>query len=113
MRFVLAVRDADTPVLKLSGDLDIATVPQLESALETWGSGRSTVVLDLTEISFFDSSAVGVLVDWYSRLSRSGGGLYVEGASPHVRAVLEAMELWALFDPGRPAGESPPVLTSV
>ena len=94
------MRDDGTPVLRLSGDLDIATVPRLESCLQVWTGGRGSAVLDMSAISFFDSSAVGVLVDWYSRLSAGGGRLTIEATSPHVEAVLAAMDLLALFRPG-------------
>ena len=105
MRCAIAIRSDPlrserTPVLRLGGDLDIATVPQLELCLQVWTGGTGSAVLDLTDISFFDSSAVGVLVDWYSRLSAGGGTLTIEGASPHVEAVLSAMDLLHLFRPG-------------
>ena len=100
MRCAIAMRGDETPVLRLSGDLDIATVPQLESCLHVWTGGRGSAVLDLSAISFFDSSAVGVLVDWYSRLGATGGTLTIEATSPHVEAVLTAMDLLHLFRPG-------------
>jgi anti-sigma B factor antagonist len=105
LRCAIAMRADEVPELRLSGDLDIATVPQLESCLQVWTGGRGSAALDLSGISFFDSSAVGVLVDWYSRLSASGGTLTIEATSPHVEAVLSAMDLLHLFRPGEsPAG---------
>jgi len=54
---------ADRYVITVSGEVDLATSPELDlviiAALE---SGTESVVVDLTEVSFMDSSGLGVIV---------------------------------------------------
>lgn len=60
-----AVRVSAAPsgaaVLEVSGDLDLATAPALESVLEESRSSTH-LVLDLSECGFLDSSGMRVLV---------------------------------------------------
>jgi anti-anti-sigma factor len=58
-----SVRDADTGRLKLSGELDLASVSRVEQAVDaTLAQGVRTLVLDLSELSFVDSSGLRLFV---------------------------------------------------
>jgi anti-sigma B factor antagonist len=46
--------DGPVTVLALAGELDLATTPQLDQALEEV-NGRGTIVLDLDDLTFIDS----------------------------------------------------------
>ena len=46
--------DGTVTVLALAGELDLATTPQLERALDAV-DGRGTIVLDLDDLTFIDS----------------------------------------------------------
>jgi anti-sigma B factor antagonist len=61
---------ADGVGLKLIGEVDLATAPQLREALAAFGP--SEVVLDLSELTFMDSSGLGVLLTFAG--SRNGNG---------------------------------------
>jgi anti-anti-sigma factor len=51
--------------LRLAGELDMATAPEVERALEdALGSGCSRIVVDLRELSFMDSTGLVVLARW-------------------------------------------------
>ena len=49
-------------VVVLSGELDLSTIPRMESALLEQITQRAAVLVDLTELSFIDSSGIGVLI---------------------------------------------------
>jgi anti-sigma B factor antagonist len=49
-------------VVALSGELDLSTIPSMESALLEQITQRSAVLVDLTGLSFIDSSGIGVLI---------------------------------------------------
>jgi len=77
-------------VFGVDGDIDAANVPgirkDLMAALE---SGCSSVVLDLSRVSYADSSALGLLV-WLDRqLSPIQGRLVLAGANRDVNRVLQ------------------------
>ena len=50
-------------VLTVSGEVDLATSPDLDAAvIAAIESGATSVVIDLTDVSFMDSSGLGVIV---------------------------------------------------
>ncbi|MFC6341144.1 STAS domain-containing protein [Nocardioides hankookensis] len=63
-QFSVTVDDrGDVSVVQMSGELDVYTAPVLREALSEQISGPATrVVVDLTGLSFMDSTGLGVLV---------------------------------------------------
>lgn len=55
--------DADWAVLAIAGEVDLATVPELEQAIKgVLEEGTSNLVLDLSETTFMDSTGLRVLI---------------------------------------------------
>jgi len=53
----------DRYVITVSGEVDLATSPELDVAIiAAIDSGTSSVAIDLTDVSFMDSSGLGVIV---------------------------------------------------
>ena len=74
--------DADGTVrLQLEGELDAHSAPEFQRVLSQSISNGAVVKVDLTEVSFVDSSGLAALLDARSRLEAAGGALYVVGAS--------------------------------
>lgn len=92
-------------VLHVCGELDLVTSPMLRQRVhDVVADGRHSLVLDLSEVQFCDSSGVGVLIA-VRRLIRSCRGTLrlilpargaVEGS--HVNRVLGALGVRRLFD---------------
>lgn len=77
-------------VVALHGDVDVAVVPELRVALGTaLDGGCSNVVLDLAEVSYADSSALGLLVWLDHKLRPASGRLVLAGANRDVARILE------------------------
>jgi anti-sigma B factor antagonist len=54
---------SDRYVITVSGEVDLATSPELDTAIiDAIESGAASVVIDLTDVSFMDSSGLGVIV---------------------------------------------------
>lgn len=50
-------------ILTVSGEVDLASSPELDAAIiSSIDSGTTSVVIDLTDVSFMDSSGLGVIV---------------------------------------------------
>ena len=76
-------------VVRVAGELDMDTSPQLEDFLqEVVDGGARQVVLDYTDVTFMDSSGLGVLVTWVKTLQNRGGRLCVAAVPRQVRDVL-------------------------
>ncbi len=82
--------DASVCVVRLDGDVDMSVVPSIREKLTAAvASGCTTVVLDMTLVSYADSSALGLLV-WLDRLIEPlGGRVVIAGADRNVARVLE------------------------
>jgi len=64
--------DSDAALLALSGELDLSTVGELQRSFETVVDGGSTsIVVDLGELTFIDSSGLAALLTFAAR-ARSG-----------------------------------------
>jgi anti-sigma B factor antagonist len=89
-----------TWVLAASGEIDVATSPELRRTLHDLADREpSTLVLDLHDVTFIDSSGLGVLVGALKRLREQDRGdvLVLEGLQGPVRKVFEITGLTELF----------------
>jgi anti-sigma B factor antagonist len=66
---------AQTSVISLAGELDLSTVPSIERALFEQLRTDSGVIVDLTQLSFIDSSGIGLLIKAF-RSVNGGGNLH-------------------------------------
>ena len=98
--FGITRREVDdrTCVVAVSGDLDLATAPQLKIALvELLGKGYGRYVLDLSQLTYMDSMGLGVLIGFHKRLPRDAR-LALAGLPPKQRKLLELTGLDTRFD---------------
>jgi anti-sigma B factor antagonist len=63
--------------LTLSGELDLATAPDLEQLVNDRVDAGREVVVDLRPLEFMDSSGIRVLVAAHARAGRTGARLIV------------------------------------
>lgn len=80
----------DGTALRLVGELDMSTVEKLDAALRAAPEGEE-IMLDLTALTFIDSSGIQALLRYVaSRNGRAGDStLVLVGAVPNVRRALE------------------------
>ncbi len=74
----------DAAWVHLGGELDVATVPQLEHALGEPQLQARLVVLDLRELAFIDAVGVHAIVDASMRSRRAGRRLVLLRGIPNV-----------------------------
>ena len=84
--------EAKSAVVRVTGDLDLATVPQLERALAERPEGAG-LVIDLTDCTFVDSTCVRLLVGVARETERSGGRTAIVATDPGILRVLEITAL--------------------
>jgi|SRR5829696_2098473 len=70
----------DAVVVRLAGELDLATVELEPLLLGVAESGpASTIVLDMSEVSFIDAYGIGVIVSAWTAAKARGRVLQVDG----------------------------------
>jgi anti-sigma B factor antagonist len=90
--------DADTHVLTVQGEIDIFTAPEFKQALAVpIEAGRTNVVVDLTEVTFLDSSSLGVLIGAHKRLGLRGGKLTVVAEARPIVNTFKVTGLDGVF----------------
>ncbi len=77
-------------VLRVQGELDLGTAPALETALEdSLGIDSKTIVVNLTECEFIDSTGIALIVRaWQKREADGSGTVAVCCATDQVERVL-------------------------
>ncbi|MCK4342200.1 MAG: STAS domain-containing protein [Phycisphaerae bacterium] len=86
------------PLVSVRGEIDLRSSPILrESLLESAAKLSGPLLIDLSEVSYMDSSGVGTLVFVKREIERSGRRLVLIGLQPRVRSVLEITHLDKFF----------------
>jgi anti-anti-sigma factor len=83
-------------VLRCSGDEDIATRGRRRTALSRALASKSDVVVDLSDLTFADSSVILDLAIVARRLRRTGRLLRLRDPQPQVLRVMEVVGLHRL-----------------
>ena len=81
----------------VGGEIDASTAPTLEQAFDDLPTGDGRVVLDLSDVSFIDSSGLRVLIALAGRADEQGRPLVLDRPSPAVARLLEITGLVELF----------------
>lgn len=84
----------------LSGELDHHAAEsvreQLDSALNE--KRLSKLVLDMSKLTFMDSSGIGVVLGRYKKMKDRGGRLAVRGLSEKMDRILRLAGLYTVVD---------------
>jgi anti-sigma B factor antagonist len=79
-------------ILQFAGELDLAHSDEATAAIRAAEVGGGLIVVDLTEVTFLDSTGLGVLAEARSRQHRDGGDRLSFIGSRH-EAVIQVLEL--------------------
>src|SRR4051812_24874362 len=97
--FVTSTLGASRARLRLHGELDLAGAERVRAAFRgACSSECSLVLVDLSEVTFCDSSGIHALLFGRDCCERNGMELRVVGVAGIVRRVFEIANLHELFD---------------
>lgn len=91
----VAQLDDGVRVIAVRGELDLSTAPELEGPLEDAVAARdASVLVDLSECEFIDSTGIALIVRAWQRLDRAADGegqgqVVISSYNDQVRRVLE------------------------
>lgn len=83
--------DGGITALTVRGELDMNTAPELEGSLEAIPPGQGvSIMLDLSDCEFIDSTGIALIVRTWQRLDGEGEGRLVLCCNNHqVRRLLQ------------------------
>ncbi len=90
--------DGDRHVVAVRGEIDLFTAPELKQTLqEAIEGGATRVVVDLSETTFLDSTALGVLIGAVKRLRSRDGSLVIVNTDANIAKTFEITGLDQIF----------------
>lgn len=92
--------ETGTTVVRATGEIDVATAPQIEARLLALIDEGGPVSLDLNDVTFIDSSGLRALVTARQKADENSVEFLLAGRSPAVDRLLEVTGLDAVFQQG-------------
>lgn len=94
---VTVVDHGSEVVAHVTGEIDLATCERLRDAIEPHLGPGQRVVLELSGVTFMDSSCLGVLEQARTRLTEDGGSLILRNPSRVAHRLISVAGLAKLF----------------
>ena len=93
---------------RLTGELDHFSAEGVRRQLDELTEDRSIryLILDLSGMTFMDSSGIGGIIGRYKRMAARGGGVRVFGANRQVDRLMELSGLYRIVQKCDRAGEA-------
>lgn len=86
-------------VVRVAGEIDVYTVPALRDRLDAViDRGEHDLVVDLSEVTFMDSTGLGVLVGRLKLIRAAGGSMRLVSAQDRVLKVFAITGLDKVFE---------------
>ncbi len=90
--------DSNTVILDLTGDIDLHCATDLRGhLLETLQKKPQVLIINMTEVTFMDSSGLATLVEALQLSRRYQGKLKLVGMQNRVRSIFEISKLDSIF----------------
>lgn len=90
--------DGDRHLVAVRGEIDLFTAPELKQRLtDSIESGKTRIVVDLSDTTFLDSTALGVLIGAVKRLRTRDGALVIVNTDQNIAKTFEITGLDQIF----------------
>ena len=94
----MAQKNNNDHVLPLEGEIDLHVSPRISASLSAMiGEKPKQVVVDLTNVSYIDSSGLAVLIEGMQNVEAYGGKFALAGLQASVRPIFEIARLDQVF----------------
>ncbi len=99
LRIETSLRNEDgIPVLDVTGEIDIYTTPQFKEAVSAAiDQNKPAIVINMTNVTYMDSSGFGTLLSATKRLRPLDGALYLSGCNEGIQRMLQITRLNTIF----------------
>jgi len=93
-------RDGDGILAELSGELDEYSAEYVRISLDDLLSdisGTKKLILDFSNVSFMDSTGIGMLLGRYNKFSKCDIGLYIKNPTSYVNRIFEMTGIYQII----------------
>lgn len=92
--------EGSTLIFRLVGELDEHSAEFVRRKIDAMLTSReySSVVLDLSRLSFMDSTGIGVIIGRYKIVRKQGKTVYVKNPSPTVDKIFKMSGLYEIIN---------------
>lgn len=88
----------EVPVVAVSGEVDVYSASALkEKVTELLDAGQKSLVVDLTDVSFLDSTGLGALVEARAATNEAGGALPLVCSQERILKLFTITGLDSVF----------------
>jgi anti-sigma B factor antagonist len=95
---VTSRQSGDRTVIEVKGEIDVYTAPVLREEISSLvDAEHTTIVVDLTQVSFMDSTGLGVLVGALKKVRTLGGDLALVINEEKILKVFRITALTQVF----------------
>lgn len=94
-------RSSGFPILRLSGELDVASREQLRLLFDELNEAGDCLILDLSEVVFMGSAPLGLVISLHDQTARRGGALAIISTSTGLQRIFHVSglkDLLHIFD---------------
>jgi len=85
-----SLKEGDARICEAGGELDAYTAPDLRDALDgELEEGNAVLVVDLKDLTYLDSTGLGILVGTAKRCRQAGGDLAVACTRPNLLKIFQ------------------------
>jgi len=80
----------NTLLVRIRGEMDMVVAEKLRKEIDRKLDTKkiSNLVINLEEVTFIDSSGLGVIIGRFKKISSLNGKMYIVGARPQVHKIL-------------------------
>jgi anti-sigma B factor antagonist len=91
----------DVTVIDVSGRVTLGEGSSAirETLRDLTNKGNKKILLNMSDVSYIDSTGIGELVAGFTSAANSGGTVKLLGLTRHVKDVLQITRLYTVFEP--------------
>ena len=93
-------KDGDGICAKLSGELDEYSAEYVRISLDELLqdlNGTKKLILDFSDVSFMDSTGIGMLLGRYNKFSKCDVGLFIKNPTSYVNRIFEMTGIYQII----------------
>ena len=87
-------------IVKFIGDIDNLVCESYKNKLETIINENKykKVIMDFSNVTFIDSSGLGLILGRYNQLKKHNGNLYMTGVNKQAEKIFNIAGIWTIMD---------------